>query len=73
MPGERRLSTTLGSVERDVAAAGFRPPAIIVVGAVVEVGADIGVGADVVDDVAGGLAGGGAVGTGRVAEVGSER
>jgi len=41
MPGERRLTTTLGEVAAAVAAAGFRPPAIVVVGPVVAVGADI--------------------------------
>jgi uroporphyrin-III C-methyltransferase/precorrin-2 dehydrogenase/sirohydrochlorin ferrochelatase len=41
MPGERRLTTTLGGVEAAVAEAGFRPPAIVVVGPVVAVGADI--------------------------------
>ena len=37
MPGERRLTTTLARVEREVAASGFRPPAIIVIGPVVAV------------------------------------
>jgi uroporphyrin-III C-methyltransferase / precorrin-2 dehydrogenase / sirohydrochlorin ferrochelatase len=37
MPGERRLTTVLGEVEREVAGAGFRPPAIIVIGPVVSV------------------------------------
>jgi uroporphyrin-III C-methyltransferase/precorrin-2 dehydrogenase/sirohydrochlorin ferrochelatase len=38
MPGERRLTTTLGEVEREVERAGFRPPAIVVLGPVVAVG-----------------------------------
>jgi uroporphyrin-III C-methyltransferase / precorrin-2 dehydrogenase / sirohydrochlorin ferrochelatase len=38
MPGERRLTTTLGEVAAAVAEAGFRPPAIVVVGPVVALG-----------------------------------
>jgi uroporphyrin-III C-methyltransferase/precorrin-2 dehydrogenase/sirohydrochlorin ferrochelatase len=37
MPGERTLLSTLGSVADDVARAGLRPPAIVVVGDVVAV------------------------------------
>ena len=37
MPGERTVLSTLGALADDLAAAGVRPPAIIVVGEVVAV------------------------------------